>query len=131
LLFLGVAVSIGYNIPHEQIPLMPVPTPAPQSKPAATKENDIKTAFQPPSEDKVPDNEFGQMVKLGADIFHDTQRNAKEFVGEFTSMREVPDRQRAACQFGSAVGGLRGLPGVSRQRQPRKYFPGTDASASA
>jgi thiosulfate dehydrogenase len=72
---------MGYNIPHEQIPLMPVPTPAPQSKPPATTENDIKTAFQPPSEDKIPDNEFGQMVKLGADIFHDTQRNAKEFVG--------------------------------------------------
>jgi thiosulfate dehydrogenase len=81
LLFLGVAVFIGYKIPHEQIPLMPLPTPAPQSKPAPTKESDIKTAFQPPSEDKIPNNEFGQIVKLGAGIFHDTQRNAKEFVG--------------------------------------------------
>jgi thiosulfate dehydrogenase len=81
LLFMGLAVFIGYKIPHEQIPLMPVPTPTPQSKPAAIKENDIKTAFQPPSEDKIPDDEFGQIMKLGADIFHDTQRNAKEFAG--------------------------------------------------
>ncbi len=47
LLFRGVAVFIGYRIPHRQIPLMPVPTPAPQSKSAATEESDIKTAFQP------------------------------------------------------------------------------------
>jgi thiosulfate dehydrogenase len=81
LLFLRLAAFIGYNIPHEQITPMPVPTPAPQLRPAATKESDIKTAFQPPSADKIPDNEFGRMVRLGADIFHDTQRNAKEFVG--------------------------------------------------
>jgi hypothetical protein len=66
LLFLGVAVFIGYKIPHEQIPLMPPPTPAPQSKPAPTKESDIKTAFQPPSEVSRP-----QRSRIGKPPFVD------------------------------------------------------------
>ncbi len=40
-----------------------------------------KPVFSPPSEDEIPKNDFGDMVRLGEKIFHDTQGNAKEFVG--------------------------------------------------
>jgi len=78
---MGMAAFLGYSIPRQQNAPMSKSGPIPQSMPAPTKESDIKIAFQPPSEDKIPDNEFGKMVRLGADIFHNTQDNAKEFVG--------------------------------------------------
>jgi thiosulfate dehydrogenase len=42
-------------------------------------------AFQPPTDDAIPDNEFGTDVRLGQAIFNDTGRLAPQFVG--TSMR--------------------------------------------
>ena len=38
-------------------------------------------AFTPPSADAIPQNEFGDMVRLGRDIFVDTQGKASRFVG--------------------------------------------------
>ena len=40
-----------------------------------------KPAFSPPGDDEIPNNEFGDAVRLGERIFHDTQGNASEFVG--------------------------------------------------
>ena len=81
LLFVGLAGLIGYNVPHGQSsPNVTKAAPAPAT-PAPTQQIENKSAFQPPSEDKIPDNEFGKIVRLGAAIFHDTQANAKEFVG--------------------------------------------------
>jgi thiosulfate dehydrogenase len=40
-----------------------------------------RPSFSPPGEDEIPNNEFGDAVRLGEKIFHDTQGNAREFVG--------------------------------------------------
>lgn len=39
------------------------------------------TAFNPPVEKDLPDNEFGRVVRSGRDIFLDTQKYAKSYVG--------------------------------------------------
>ncbi len=39
------------------------------------------TSFTPPSEADLPDNEFGKIVRLGKNIFEDTQNYAKPYVG--------------------------------------------------
>lgn len=46
----------------------------PQSPPEAQ-------AFSPPSEDSIPDNEFGDMVRLGRDLFVHTQQLRGKYVG--------------------------------------------------
>lgn len=44
--------------------------------------NPIKVApFQPPDESKMPEGEFGDMVRLGQKVFSDTGRHAAKFVG--------------------------------------------------
>jgi len=41
-----------------------------------------KTAtFVPPPDSAIPDNDFGKMVRLGENIFRDTQRYAAQYVG--------------------------------------------------
>lgn len=93
LIFIGLAVLVGHSLPHKSdmarfadngdqpvAPAKAVQKAAPASgvekgQPAA------KTAFTPPDDSKIPDDDFGKMVKLGQAIFHDTQANAKEFVG--------------------------------------------------
>ncbi len=37
--------------------------------------------FTPPPDNAIPDNEFGKMVRLGESVFYDTQKHAKEYVG--------------------------------------------------
>ena len=37
--------------------------------------------FIPPNEDDIPNNEFGQIIRLGKNIFDDTQHYAKSYVG--------------------------------------------------
>lgn len=38
-------------------------------------------AFTPPSEDDIPNNEYGKIIRLGKNIFDDTQHYAKAYVG--------------------------------------------------
>jgi thiosulfate dehydrogenase len=38
-------------------------------------------SFSPPAEDKLPDGDFGKMVRLGEDIFNNTAGQARAFVG--------------------------------------------------
>lgn len=40
-----------------------------------------EVTFTPPSEDKMPDGEYGRMVRLGKAIYTDTKTHAPEFVG--------------------------------------------------
>lgn len=42
--------------------------------------SDVKY-FKPPLEKDIPDNDFGKLVKLGRDVFIDTQTHAKQYVG--------------------------------------------------
>ncbi len=59
--------------------------PAPASTeavPAATAPAAVApTRFAPPAESEIPDNEFGETVLLGKNIFVNTQQYAKDFVG--------------------------------------------------
>jgi thiosulfate dehydrogenase len=48
--------------------------------------NQPASLFQPPSEQDLPDDEFGRIVKLGRDIFEQTQRYAGPYVGK-TNLR--------------------------------------------
>jgi len=79
--FLGLSVLIGYSLPRGEPPVQAQPgaqqqTATPQVKPAQEKQT-----FTPPPDDKIPNNDFGKMVRLGRDIFEDTQTNAKGYVG--------------------------------------------------
>ena len=57
------------------------PTPSNVAKAAPSGKSAVSAAFSPPPENAIPDNDFGKMVKLGEAIFYDTQKNAKQFVG--------------------------------------------------
>jgi thiosulfate dehydrogenase len=96
--FLGLAGFIGYQLPSSdssknaepaiEKPARPVSSNAVENPKEDLKENpkeDLKenptSAFIPPGDDRIPNNEFGDAVRLGEKIFHDTQGNAREFVG--------------------------------------------------
>ena len=51
------------------------PTPA-----AATVAGSPK-AFEPPSEDTIPDNDYGKMIRLGRNVFTETGKYAAKWVG--------------------------------------------------
>ena len=62
------------------------PTASAKPKPDATGGGgDAKKAgadkFTPPSESEIPDNEFGESVRLGKQIFENTQKHAARYVG--------------------------------------------------
>ncbi|HEY5226663.1 MAG TPA: c-type cytochrome [Methylovirgula sp.] len=60
----------------------PVTAPvASTTSPAATKPATGAATFTPPPESAIPNNKFGDMVRLGETIFTDTQHSAKGFVG--------------------------------------------------
>lgn len=78
-LFFGLAVFIGYVLPRHDRTQTEKPTSAtPAAEPA--KQQAAAASFEPPKGD-IPDSDFGKMAQLGANIFSDTQNNAKEFVG--------------------------------------------------
>jgi thiosulfate dehydrogenase len=69
--FLGIAGLFGYNLPrHETATRTEMPA-----------ERDKKTAFSPPLKGELPVGKFGEMVRLGEQIFHDTAAHARDFVG--------------------------------------------------
>ena len=59
-------------------PDMPLPTPGKAAAKAATTK---AGTFMPPPLSAIPDNEFGKTVRLGANIFRDTQHYAAQYVG--------------------------------------------------
>jgi thiosulfate dehydrogenase len=62
-------------LPLAQEPQLPKQAASTPSKPADA------AAFTPPPETTIPDDEFGATIKLGENIFHDTQHYAPHFVG--------------------------------------------------
>ena len=101
-IFLGLAGLIGYTVPRPGISTNAPPSSAQprNSQPSRSPlqgnlqpnnqqqvnsfevENaQAKQTFTPPPNDKIPDNDFGKMVRFGRAVFEDTQNNAKEYVG--------------------------------------------------
>jgi thiosulfate dehydrogenase len=102
-IFLGLAGTIGYSLPHQtgatntppraspptQLPASNSPQGKPQpsspppsaSAPGSGAGADARQSFTPPPDDQIPNNEFGKMVRFGRDVFEDTQNNAREYVG--------------------------------------------------
>lgn len=61
-----------------------VPAAAPPSAPApdaAPAGGAVRAAFTPPDPDSIPEGAFGDAVRLGRDIFTDTQTHARAYVG--------------------------------------------------
>ena len=82
MLVLGLAGSIGYTLAGNNMSEKVEPAVAKMTKPISSEvAENSQSVFSPPAEDEIPNNEFGDTVRLGEKIFHDTQRNAKEFVG--------------------------------------------------
>ena len=81
----GVAAPNGNTAVPKPAALNADGSPAPRdgvSAPAAPPSPKAKAAsFMPPSESSIPDDDFGKMVRLGEAIFHDTQKNAGQFLG--------------------------------------------------
>ena len=80
LLFLGLAGFVGYSLPRPESSKTAEISMSKDTN-AADKGAQAKQVFTPPRDDEIPDDDFGKMIRLGSDIFHDTQNNAKEFVG--------------------------------------------------
>ncbi len=72
--FLALAGLIGYSLPHQE-DIQRVET----STQKQTSPN--PKTFSPPLNGELPGGKFGEMVQLGASIFHDTATHAGEFVG--------------------------------------------------
>lgn len=75
-LCLGLAVLIGHSLIGDARS-----EPAASHTPTAPEAKAASGDFRPPPENAIPDNEFGKMIRRGADIFRDTQKHAKGFVG--------------------------------------------------
>jgi thiosulfate dehydrogenase len=56
-------------------------TGATPEQPPAQKTEAVRPSYTPPSDSDIPSGPFGDMIRLGEAIFHDTQHNAKGFVG--------------------------------------------------
>ncbi|MFP5418816.1 MAG: c-type cytochrome [Gammaproteobacteria bacterium] len=57
-------------------------TTAPAGAPDAARDPGVRqAAFTPPSPDAIPDGPFGDAVRLGRNIFNDTQTYARAYVG--------------------------------------------------
>jgi thiosulfate dehydrogenase len=82
MLFVGLAGFIGYTLPRNNVSEKPEPFVAKPDKPVSSNVGENSgPAFNPPGDDEIPKGDFGDMVRLGENIFRDTQGNAKQFVG--------------------------------------------------
>lgn len=55
--------------------------PSPAAATVATASPAPVKVFSPPSEDTIPDNEYGKMIRLGENVFNDTGKYAAKYVG--------------------------------------------------
>lgn len=98
LVFIGLAGVVGYSLPHKAVapdavmapPPAPVtrsaanPTAKPEAKAATATKAPAKptlAGFTPPPDSAIPKGPFGDVVRLGEAIFHDTQHNAPGLIG--------------------------------------------------
>ena len=92
----GVTVMVAYigsgtavAAQGKKRPALPAPAKANSSpSPASSATAQFKTAsvFHPPSAQDIPQDEFGQTVKMGRDIFEHTKRYASEYVGKDSNL---------------------------------------------
>lgn len=54
---------------------------------SAASQSEAGYLFQPPSEQDMPEDEFGKTVKMGRDIFEHTERYAGKYVGKESNLR--------------------------------------------
>lgn len=71
----GVAPTAKPNTPNAAAPSKSGDAAGDSSKKAGAEK------FQPPLESDIPDNEFGESVRLGKQIFENTQQHAARYVG--------------------------------------------------
>jgi thiosulfate dehydrogenase len=69
---------IGYVLPASSAAPLTDATP---EQPSVSKAEAPRPSYTPPADSDIPDGPFGDMVRLGEAIVHDTQHNAKGFVG--------------------------------------------------
>ena len=69
---------IGHMLPSSAA--NPLTSATPDQSPARKTEA-ASASYTPPAESDIPEGPFGDVVRLGEAIFHDTQHNAKGFVG--------------------------------------------------
>lgn len=79
-LFLVIAVWIGYTLPRQDAARSTTEQAQAAAASRTSSENAADASFVAASAE-IPETEFGKVAQLGADIFRDTQNNAKEFVG--------------------------------------------------
>lgn len=90
-LALAAAGFIGYTLPKATTEPLPAAAPVQSPSPVAASAKPVSPAakpqakslapYTPPPESEIPKGPFGDMVRLGEAIFHDTQHNAEGFVG--------------------------------------------------
>src|SRR5690348_9020203 len=96
---------------------------APSKQPPPPKTEAARPSYTPPADSDIPDGPFGDMIRLGEAIFHDTQHNAKGFVGNDLSCANCHiDRGRQPNS--TAWRRLSSLPRLSRQERPCEYLSG-------
>jgi thiosulfate dehydrogenase len=77
-----------------------------------------KVSFQPPSEDQLPDGEFGRMVRLGKAVFSDTKAHAGQYAGNGLSCSNCHlDNGRRA--FSAPLWGAMGMYPKYRKKNDR------------
>ncbi|MGY0505271.1 c-type cytochrome [Luteimonas sp. e5] len=59
----------------------PAPAPDTASQATTTADSTDEGDWKPPSEDSIPDDRFGEMVRMGRDIFMDTPKHAAKWIG--------------------------------------------------
>lgn len=77
-----IVVAMRIELDATRPPLDAAPAPATTAKLATpVKPPAVAASFQPPPETAMPKDEFGQVVKLGRDIFTRTERYASQYNG--------------------------------------------------
>lgn len=86
---MGLMASIAKKLNTEEIADVTAYYAAYPKVPAAAASTKTVTfgGFTPPPDSAIPDNEFGKMVKLGQNIFNDTQHYASHYVGNSLNCR--------------------------------------------
>ena len=84
-------------------------------------------AFEPPAKEAIPPGPYGDMVKLGRDVFRETEKYARPFVGNELRCSNCHLDAGRLAELVTDVGGMGGLSGVSGQEPPREYLPGAAA----
>jgi thiosulfate dehydrogenase len=74
----GAALLVGAGVTYWSVRPTPLPPARPAAKPAAAE-------FAPPPDSAIPNDEFGQEVRKGRDIFLETGLYAKQYVGNSLS----------------------------------------------